>query len=945
MTKFLLKLIIIFLFITTSISAQNEFITTWKTDNTGPSSDTEITIPTFSGETYNYDVDWTYDGVTFNTEDSGITGDITHDYGVAGTYIVAIRGTFPRIFFDNDGDREKILTIEQWGNNLWTSMQGAFYGCENLDITNPSIDSPDLSNLTSLAYAFYDCYVFNGDVTGWNVSTVEIFDELFGYCYEFNQDISGWNMSNATSLYYMFYEATLFNQPIGSWNVSSVENMEGLFADAVTFNQALNSWNVSNVTTMDETFYNTLSFNQDLSSWDVSNVEDMAQMFAYADAFNQDLDTWNVSNVNDMEDMFLSTDVFNGNITNWVVSNVTDMNGMFRNSPMFNQDISGWDVGMVTNMDRMFTGADNFDQNLGNWDIGSVVDTGFGSGLRNMFSSSGLSTANYDATLIGWALDSSGVASDGIDDIPTNIQFNAGNSNYCNGAQARATLEAAPNNWTISDQGMSCSTTNYFVTTWKTDNPGSSSDTEITIPTFSGETYNYEVDWTYDGGTFNAESTGVTGDITHDYGVTGTYTVAVRGTFPRIYFNNSDDEAKILTVEQWGTNAWTSMENAFYGCENLNITNGSIDTPNLGAVTNMMNMFNGASSFNANINNWNTENVTNMNSTFEGCGLFNQPLNNWDVSSVTDMFEMFYDAIVFNQDLNSWDVSNVLDMKWMFDNCDDFNGNVSSWNVSNVTDMYGMFSDATSFNQDISNWNVGNVTDMNDMFGQASSFNQYIGNWDVSMVEDMRYMFEDAVAFNQDLSSWDVSSVVTMNNMFEEATSFDQDLSDWDLSSVTTMADMFFGITISLTNYDNMLIAWNTDSSGLDGDGIDDIPNGILFGGGNSVYCNGETSWMNLDTTYGWTITDAGLDCSTLSIDSFNFDEIEVYPNPTSSYIYLQGNFLDLNTVEILNVNGKKVMTLNSNFSSIDIRDLSSGLYFIKLYSQNSFKTIKFIKK
>ena len=34
-----------------------------------------------------------------------------------------------------------------------------------------------------------------------------------------------------------------------------------------------------------------------------------------------------------------------------------------------------------------------------------------------------------------------------------------------------------------------------FVTTWKTDNPGSSPANEITIPTYSGETYNYTVNW------------------------------------------------------------------------------------------------------------------------------------------------------------------------------------------------------------------------------------------------------------------------------------------------------------------------------------------------------------------------------------------------------------------------------------------------------------------
>lgn len=77
----------------------DEFVTVWQTDNTGTSNSTSITIPTY-GLGYNYDVDWTCDG-TF--DDIGVTGNITHDYGTAGTYNVCIRGTFPQIYFNNAG--------------------------------------------------------------------------------------------------------------------------------------------------------------------------------------------------------------------------------------------------------------------------------------------------------------------------------------------------------------------------------------------------------------------------------------------------------------------------------------------------------------------------------------------------------------------------------------------------------------------------------------------------------------------------------------------------------------------------------------------------------------------------------------------------------------------------------------------------------------------------
>jgi len=68
-----------------------------------------ITIPTV-GAGYNYTVDWG-DGNT----DTGVTGDIIHTYAVPGTYTVRISGAFPRIYFLNRFDKDKILSVEQWG--------------------------------------------------------------------------------------------------------------------------------------------------------------------------------------------------------------------------------------------------------------------------------------------------------------------------------------------------------------------------------------------------------------------------------------------------------------------------------------------------------------------------------------------------------------------------------------------------------------------------------------------------------------------------------------------------------------------------------------------------------------------------------------------------------------------------------------------------------------
>jgi len=177
-----------------------------------------------------------------------------------------------------------------------------------------------------------------------------------------------------------------------------------------------------------------------------------------------------------------------------------------------------------------------------------------------------------------------------------------------------------------------------FIITVKTDNPGESNDDQFTISTEGGG-YDYNVDWG-DGST----DTNVTGDITHTYSSPGTYTIEISGTFPRIYHSpfsptDSADSEKLLTVEQWGSISWESMQWSFTGCTNLTIS--ATDSPDLSNVANMNRMFFYATSFDQPLNDWDVSNVTLMQSMFRDATSFNRPLDNWDVSNVTSMANMF----------------------------------------------------------------------------------------------------------------------------------------------------------------------------------------------------------------------------------------------------------------------------------------------------------------
>lgn len=381
------------------------FTTTWVT------SDTQITIPTTGGG-YNYNVAWT------NLTNPGVNeGSLSSQTGDAvltslengSTYQVEISGSFPRIYFNNGGDKDKIQTIEQWGDIAWQSMQGAFFGCTNLDMN--ASDAPDLSGVTNLSQMFRASGTFSGDVSGWDVSTITDMSFLFSGT-SFNGNVSSWDVSNVLNMSYMFYLNPAFNGDVSGWITSSVTNMLRLFS-------------------------HTNVFNQDISGWDVSSVTNMGTMFNQAFAFNQDISGWNVSLVSNMEQMFRDATAFNADIGGWNVTAVTNMTRMFQGATSFNQDLSLWDVSGITDMNNMFNNANSFDQNIGSWDVTGVTN------MVSMLDNSGISVANYDAILSGWAAQSAS--------LQIGVTLGAVGLGYsATGQVDRTTLTTAPSSWTIS---------------------------------------------------------------------------------------------------------------------------------------------------------------------------------------------------------------------------------------------------------------------------------------------------------------------------------------------------------------------------------------------------------------------------------------------------------------------------------------------------------------
>ena len=235
-----------------------------------------------------------------------------------------------------------------------------------------------------------------------------------------------------------------------------------------------------------------------------------------------------------------------------------------------------------------------------------------------------------------------------------------------------------------------------FEFTIKTDNTGTSNNTQFTLPllsTFNGVTA--EVDW----GDNNSDTITAydQSEITHTYSSSGTYTVKITGSLRALRFANGGDKLKILNIINWGVFKFTTRH-SFFGC--ANITQTATDSPAI-AITDINGTFANCSVFNGYIDDWDVSNVQDFGFFLSGASLFNQPLNSWDVSNATNLAQMFKSTSDFNQPLNNWDVSNVTSMQSMFRKNDAFNQDISSWDIVKV-------SNATNFMQNCDGFSTAN---------------------------------------------------------------------------------------------------------------------------------------------------------------------------------------------------------------------------------------------
>jgi hypothetical protein len=88
-----------------------------------------------------------------------------------------------------------------------------------------------------------------------------------------------------------------------------------------------------------------------------------------------------------------------------------------------------------------------------------------------------------------------------------------------------------------------------------------------------------------------------------------------------------------------------------------------------------------------------------------------------------------------------------------------------------------------------------------------------------------------------------------------------------------------------------------------------------------------------------------GSNC-TLSTDNTILQQsVKIFPNPTKNILNISSPIKPITKVQIYSVIGKKILEFNRNLEKLNIEELSSGLYLMKISSDESNYTIKIIKE
>lgn len=201
--------------------------------------------------------------------------------------------------------------------------------------------------------------------------------------------------------------------------------------------------------------------------------------------------------------------------------------------------------------------------------------------------------------------------------------------------------------------------------------------------------------------------------------------------------------------------------------------------------------------------------------------------------------------------------------------------------------------------------------------------------------------FDDYYVFNSDGS---FNNILQDETWIEEWQGSDPPIcatpvAPHDGSAVATWAydDVAGAVTIDGTGaYLGIPKAVNGAELGSPGDAPESVTYLVSFEDG------GETMVLDIDVSGAWWRFKLAY-MGPVGVSELERTGLNIFPNPAQDYISIGEEF---QLIQIYNVNGSLVLSIQENQSQINVSDLSSGVYFIQMTAfDGDVKQSKFIKK
>ncbi|MCG8583022.1 MAG: DUF285 domain-containing protein, partial [Bacteroidales bacterium] len=803
------------------------FISTWRTTT----ANEEITIPVPAGVTgYDFNIYWgdraSNDLNSFevlNDADISTTGTrgFKHTFAQPGEYTIKIMGNFPRIYFNNTGDRNKIISVDNWGSIQWASFENAFYGCENLTVTSGS--EPNLSNVSNMDNMFNGASKFNTRIGEWDISKLTTAQNMISH--------TAMSISNYDDLLIRWYnQAQVHNINAVEFSAEGIQYCRGRDAREALIFRAWGDGDVTNntedpvtkeytdiadagrdcspkftfvinITQPNETFTlpidPSLYYNFDIS-WGDNNLTTPAEysgtgltvehQYTYAGTYQVQISgdafpriifnqygqadkllfiyQWGSINWQSMEDAFAGCTnmTYPSQIDDPYLGNVSSTKNMFADCTRFNANLNGWHLSNITNMSGMFQGATAFTNNNEplTWDsdLNSVKD------MSHMFDGA----TNFNTDITNWDVGTVenmsymfNMATAFNQDITGWNTSSVTNMDYM--FSEAENFDQYLGRWPVNSlttaahmlSNSGLSLFNYGMLLIDWNRKRQTGDAKNDVP-FAAETLNYCL------GVDDRQSL-----IDNGWGIGGTIPDGgplCDHVFELVWDNISANET--ITIPTNGLAGYDFIINWGDGHVDYFVDGHTFEhtytqaAPAGGYTIKISGNF-PQIYFNSNAD---APNIT--------------QIKRWGTIKWQTMANAFAGCTNLNITAgDAPDLSEVLDMSGMFNNAASLNANLNNWDVSNVAEMRDLFHGAAAFNNGGADldWEVDRVEHMERMFMKAENFNANISNWNVSEVRNMYAMFFDAFAFNQNLNNWDVDKVSNMGYMFAKDSWHTSDMS------------------------------------------------------------------------------------------------------------------------------------------------------------------------